>query len=198
MDARLLVVVVAIVVIAIALGVALRRRRTDQLRGRFGPEYDRTVHEAGNVRKAEDTLEARAKRVAGFHIQPLAPDDAQRFADGWRAIQQRFVDDPKGAVTEADRLVGEVMQTRGYPLGDFDQRAADISVDHPRVVTNYRAARDIALRHAKGQATTEDLRQAMIHYRELFQDLLETAPPAVPHTPGHRPTERESEAMRRR
>ncbi len=198
MDIRLLIVVVAIVVVAIVLGVALRRRRTGQLRERFGPEYERTVHEAGNIRKAEDALEARARRVEGFHIQPLAPDDAQRFANAWRAIQQRFVDDPKAAVTEADRLVGELMQARGYPLGDFEQRAADISVDHAGVVTNYRAAREIAVRHARGEATTEDMRQAMIHYRELFQDLLETAPPAVARTPGHRPTERESEAMRRR
>jgi hypothetical protein len=106
------------------------------------------------------------------------------------------VDDPKAAVTEADRLVGEVMQRRGYPLGDFDQRAADISVDHAGVVANYRAAREIALRHAKGQATTEDLRQAMIHYRALFQDLLGTAPEPPPAV--ERPVERESELARRR
>jgi len=109
-----------------------------------------------------------------LNIRPLAPEDATRFDASWRGVQARFVDDPKGAVTEADRLVGEVMSARGYPLGDFEQRVADISVDHPDVVMNYRAAREIALVHARGQASTEDLRQAMVHYRALFKDLLGT------------------------
>jgi hypothetical protein len=198
MDVRLVMAIVVILAMAVVAGFAHRRRRSDRLRARFGPEYERTVDETGNVRKAEAALEARANRVATFHIRPLAPLDAEQFSTAWRAVEQRFVDDPKAAVTEADRLVGEVMQKRGYPLGDFDQRAADISVDHAGVVVNYRAAREIALRHAKGQATTEDLRQAMIHYRALFQDLLETAPVPPPATAAERPIERESELARRR
>jgi len=197
MDIRLVMAIVAILAIAVVAGFALRRRRSDQLRARFGPEYERAVDETGNVRKAENALEARASRVATFHIRPLTPRDAEHFSNAWLAVQQQFVDDPKAAVTEADRLVGEVMQRRGYPLGDFDQRAADISVDHAGVVANYRAAREIALRHAKGQATTEDLRQAMIHYRALFQDLLKTAPVA-PAAGAERRVERESELARRK
>jgi hypothetical protein len=119
-----------------------------------------------------------------LHIRPLTPSDATRFDGAWRTVQARFVDDPRGAVTEADRLVGEVMAARGYPVGDFEQRVADISVDHPDVVMNYRAAREIATVHAQGKATTEDLRQAMVHYRALFNDLLETVAEKVhDHTP---------------
>jgi len=177
--------VAAIVVIAVvaALWLVMSRRRSQQLRERFGAEYDRTVKTEQNIRRAEASLTARAKRVEALHIRPLAQDDAVRFDANWRAVQARFVDDPKGAVTEADRLVGEVMGVRGYPLGDFEQRVADISVDHPDVVTNYRAAREIALLHTRGQASTEDLRQAMVHYRALFTDLLQTdvarEPPAA-------------------
>jgi len=148
------------------------RRRSQQLRERFGSEYDRTVKTEKNIRRAEATLAARAKRVDALHIRPLAHEDTVRFDTSWRAVQARFVDDPKGAVTEADRLVGEVMTARGYPLGDFEQRVADLSVDHPDVVMNYRAAREIALLHKQDQASTEDLRQAMVHYRALFKDLL--------------------------
>jgi hypothetical protein len=162
----------------VAAGVAwymTRRRRSDVLRERFGPEYDHTVQATGDVKRAEASLEARARRVEALHIRPLTAGDAERFGSGWRRLQERFVDDPKAAVTEADRLVGEVMDARGYPLGEFDQRVEDISVDHPNVVMNYRAARQIALAHARGEASTEDLRQAMVHYRALFSDLLETA-----------------------
>jgi hypothetical protein len=114
--------------------------------------------------------------VDGLHIRPLSPEDAQQFAEGWRTVQAQFVDDPRGAVTQADRLVGEVMHARGYPVGEFEQRVADISVDHPTVVKNYRAARAIADQHARGQASTEDLRQAMVHYRALYAELLGQAP----------------------
>jgi len=169
-----LVVAIAVIVIAAVLWLAMSRRRSQQLRDRFGPEYEHAVRTEKNVRRAEATLEARAKRVDALHIRPLSPEDSTRFDATWRGVQARFVDDPKGAVTEADRLVGEVMAARGYPLGDFEQRVADISVDHPDVVMNYRAAREIALVHARGQASTEDLRQAMVHYRALFRDLLET------------------------
>ena len=175
MDSTAVWVLIAIILIGAIVWITLSRVRSQRLRQRFGPEYERTIRTEGNVRKAEAALEARAKRVAGLHIQPLNSTDAQRFDAAWRAVQTRFVDDPRGAVTEADRLVGEVMAARGYPVGDFEQRVADVSVDHPDVVMNYRAAREIALHHAEGKATTEDLRQAMVHYRALFRDLLETA-----------------------
>jgi hypothetical protein len=168
-----LTIVVAAIVVAAGLWLAMEKRRRLRLRQRFGPEYERAVHEVGSERRAEAALEARTKRVERLQIRPLSAADATRFKEAWRQLQNRFVDEPAAAVTEADRLVGEVMNARGYPLGDFDQRAADISVDHPRVVTNYRAARDIAQRHARGEASTEDLRQGVIHYRALFEDLLE-------------------------
>lgn len=167
--------IVAILVIAAAAWFISRRRRTQQLRARFGPEFDRTVKNERSLRKAEAVLEARARRVESLHIRPLSPQDADRFGSAWRRVQERFVDDPNGAVTEADRLVGEVMAVRGYPLGEFEQRVADISVDHPDVVMHYRAAREIAVQHGRGQTSTEDLRQAMVHFRALFTDLLETS-----------------------
>ena len=178
MDPRLVWVLVAIAIVVVA-GVVwyeLHRRRSATLRARFGPEYDRVVHSAGNVKRAEATLEARARRVEALHIHPLTADAATRYGQSWRKVQEQFVDDPRAAVTEADRLVGEVMHARGYPLGEFEQRVEDISVDHAGVVMNYRAAREIAQAHVRGEASTEDLRQAMVHYRALFDDLLETAP----------------------
>ena len=175
MDTTAIWLLIALILIGAVAWFALTRRRSQQLRQRFGPEYDRTIRTEGNVRKAEAALEARAKRVEALHIRPLDPSAATRFDTAWRAVQARFVDDPRGAVTEADRLVGEVMTERGYPVGDFEQRVADVSVDHPDVVVNYRAAREIAVLHADGKASTEDLRQAMVHYRALFRDLLETA-----------------------
>ena len=181
MDPRLAwtLVAVAIVVVAGVVWYELGRRRSATLRARFGPEYDRVVHSAGTVKRAEASLEARARRVEALHIHPLTTDDATRYGQQWRKVQELFVDDPRRAVTEADRLVGEVMHARGYPLGEFEQRVEDISVDHAGVVMNYRAAREIAHAHARGEASTEDLRQAMVHYRALFDDLLETAPTDV-------------------
>ena len=166
-----LIIAVAIIV-AVALWLAMRQRRTEQLRSRFGPEYDRTVHDARTVTEGEAALVERQTRVERLQIRPLSPDDARRFGQAWRDVQARFVDDPKGAIIDADRLVGEVMHARGYPLGDFEQRVADISVDHPNVVMNYRAAREIVRDHEGGGASTEDLRQAMVHFRALFADLL--------------------------
>jgi hypothetical protein len=166
-------IVVAIAVIAAVAFAVLSRRRSKRLRERFGPEYDRVVRQEGNARKAEGVLEFREKRRQKFVIRPLAPADKSKFALRWNEIQSRFVDDPAGAVTVADGLVTEVMQVRGYPIGEFEQRAADISVDYPLVVENYRAAHAIAVLHGAGRATTEDLRQAMVHYRALFQELLE-------------------------
>jgi hypothetical protein len=164
---------VVIVVAAIATLLFLRKRRTERLRSKFGGvEYARAVNEGGNRRYAEAKLEQRTERVESFHVRPLAAADGVRFADSWRKIQARFVDGPAGAVAEADQLVGDVMSTRGYPVSDFEQRAADISVDHPLVLENYRKAHEIALRQTNGQAGTEDLRQAMIHYRALFEELV--------------------------
>jgi len=179
MNSTTLWVLIGIVILAGAVVAWLiwSRQRTARLRRQFGPEYTRVVQEVGDIRRAESTLTARAKRVERLHIKPLTPGDRRRFGDMWRNVQTRFVDDPQGAVTDADRLVGETMHARGYPLGDFDQRADDISVDHPSVVMNYRAAREIAQRHSRGEANTEDLRQAMVHYRALFMDLLETHEP---------------------
>jgi hypothetical protein len=163
---------IGVAILGIAALILLRRRRTEGLRTRFGPEYARALQDSGDRRHAEASLEERKKRVERFKLRPLTPGDRTRFTESWRRVQGRFVDEPKGAVTEADRLLGDVMSTRGYPVSDFDQRTADISVDHPRVVENYRAAHEIALRHAQGQASTEDLRQAMIHYRTLFVELV--------------------------
>lgn len=164
---------VAIVAAGIAALLFLRKRRTARLRTQFGgPEYTRAVREGGNQRRAENKLEKRAERVESFHIRALAPADHARFMESWRKVQGRFVDSPGGAVTEADQLLGDVMSLRGYPVSDFEQRAADISVDHPLVMENYRAAHGIAVRQAAGQASTEELRQAMIHYRTLFEEVV--------------------------
>jgi hypothetical protein len=171
--------IVLILVLVVAAGAAvlyLRQRRTKQLRARFGPEYDRSVQEVGNPRRAEAELAKREERVAHLDIRPLSAEERGRFPEAWRSIQALFVDDPGRAIAEADRLVTEVMRVRGYPVTDFEQRAADISVDHPRVVENYRAAIAIARRNDRGEASTEDLRQAMVHDRALFEDLLETEP----------------------
>ena len=174
LDPRIVIgVLVALAVIAIAF-VLTQKRRTDELRGKFGPEYDRLVRQTGDARNAERELGDRVHRVKELHIKPLSAEYRNRFADAWRSDQARFVDDPKGAVVEADRLVADLMQARGYPVGDFEQRAADVSVDHPHVVQNYRAAHDIAVRERRGEASTEDLRVAMVHYRALFEDLLDS------------------------
>jgi hypothetical protein len=168
-----IVIVVAIVVLVIVAALVLaRRRRTGQLRDRFGAEYQRAVEDSDDRRKAEAELRAREKRVERFDIRPLTPSDRDRFVGAWRSIQAEFVDRPKEALARADDLLVDVMETRGYPVGDFEQRSADLSVDHASVVQNYRAGRDIAVRHGRGDATTEDLRQAMIHYRALFDELV--------------------------
>ena len=175
-QSTLLIVIVAIAVVALAVvaWALFQRARTNKLRGRFGPEYERAVRQIGDRRKAEEELLARKKRVEKLTLRALTPEEQARFVKEWRGVQSRFVDDPRGAVADANRLVSEVMQARGYPMADFEQRAADISVDHPRVVSNYRWAREIAGRSAEGKASTEDLRQAVIYYRALFEELLET------------------------
>ncbi len=172
-------VVLAVILIALGLIALLWRHRSRRLRQQFGPEYKYAVRKYGDARKAEAELAAREKRVRKLEIRPLAQGEQSRFAEGWRNIQARFVEEPSKALSEADGLIKEVMQTRGYPVGDFDQRAADVSVDHPNVVTNYRAGREIAARNKSGKATTEDLRQAMMHYRSLFEELMEVGEPVT-------------------
>lgn len=166
------VIIIGIAIIAAVAWMFMQRRRSEQLQERFGPEYERTESEYGDRRRAESALEARKQRVERLDIRPLSDTDSTRFADSWHSVQSRFVDDPAGATTDADLLVTEVMEARGYPVGDFEQRASDISVDHPGVVKNYRAAHEIALRNGRGEASTDDLRQAMVSYRDLFEELL--------------------------
>jgi len=174
---------IAAFVVVVAAGVAAflshRKRRTERLRAQFGAaEYARAVDKDGNRRHAEAGLEERAQRVEGMHVRPLAAADRARFQTAWRDVQARFVDGPAGAVTAADQLLADVMSTRGYPLSGYEQRAADISVDHPLALKNYRTAHEIALRQTRGEASTEELRQAMVHYRTLFEELVNG--PAVP------------------
>jgi hypothetical protein len=183
MDTNLIVLAaLAVLIIAVLALLYVRKRRskstTAELRKKFGPEYDHAVLVHGAGRKAESKLEDREKRVEKLNIRDLDPMEHERFSKRWEAVQSRFVDSPKGAVTEADDLVSSAMKARGYPVSDFEQRAADISVDHPRVVENYRSAHEIALRVGKDAATTEDLRTAMIHYRSLFEELVQ-APVSV-------------------
>lgn len=171
-------VVIVVILIVAAWSSARRHRsevlqRSDKLREQFGPEYDRTVAEMGDIGSAEDELTARQERVSQFDIRHLAADEGQRFNDEWQAVQASFVDDPSTAVHDADALVGRVMAARGYPVSDFEQRSADMSVDHSQILGHYRAAHDIGLRHAQGQANTEDLRQAVISSRMLFSELVE-------------------------
>jgi hypothetical protein len=167
--------VIAFVVVLLVIAFAwwyTQRQRTMQLRTHFGPEYDRLSRTAGR-HGAETELLERTHRVRELALRPLPEDARMRYADRWRVVQGRFVDDPGAAVLAADALVEEVMRDRGYPVGDFERQAADVSVDHPRVVSEYRAAHDIADRHRSGRAQTEDLRAALIHYRTLFDDLLD-------------------------
>jgi FtsZ-interacting cell division protein ZipA len=165
--------VLAAAVIILAAMLFTQRRRSGQLQQRFGSEYERTVSRYGSQKEAEEELIARERRVDRFKIVPLSREDAARFSEDWRAVQNRFVDDPKAAVEDADRKVRDLMQRRGYPMGDFEQRAADLSVDHGEVVEHYRAAHQIAVRNQGGNANTEDLRKAIVHYRAIFDELLE-------------------------
>lgn len=175
MDNNMMIVILAIVaLVAIAAVLHFRRRESQVLEKRFGPEYGRAVESTGSRTKAEAELKAREKRVEQLDIVPLSTAEAARFTDSWKSLQARFVDNPKGALAEADQLVRELMQKRGYPMGDFERRAADISVHHPLVVDHYRAAHDIAQKDRRGEIDTEGQRQALIHYRALFSELLET------------------------
>jgi hypothetical protein len=194
-----LIAVGAVVLVALLVWQAMRARRTRALRGRFGPEYDRTVEGSDSRRDAERELAERASRREELDIKPLAPGTRERYVMEWQQVQARFVDDPEGAVREADMLIQSVMSDRGYPMNDFEQRAADISVDHPEVVENYREGHRLTRASAMGDGTTEDLRQAMHHYRALFDDLLEESSdaPLVRDDTRVDGSVRDDEAMRR-
>jgi hypothetical protein len=174
-------IMIAVVLVLVIVGVILslvfsRRNRTKKLQTQFGPEYDHAVETLGDEKKARRELEARQKHVDALNIRPLSVSAHERYLADWTAVQSKFVDEPGQAIVDADRLIMEVMQVRAYPVSDFEQRAADISVSYPALVSNYRAARVIALKNEQHQADTEELRQAIIYYRSLFEELLELEP----------------------
>ena len=175
MDTWVWIGIIAAIVIVVALiaWAATRKRRTDELRDRFGPEYDRALSRDGSRREGESELRERVERHDALNILPLSPDTASRYRQEWRDVQMRFVDAPEESLRRADGLITEVMQRRGYPMSDFEQRSADLSVDHAQTVQDYRAAHAVSVQTFRGQASTEDQRQAMVHYRVLFQELLD-------------------------
>ena len=173
----IIIVVLVVVIVGVILGLVFsRRNRSKQLHEKFGPEYDHAVEATGSEKKAQAELKERQKHVETLEIRPLTVSEHDRYLAEWTAVQSKFVDEPGQAIVDADRLIMEVMQLRGYPVSDFDQRAADISVKYPALVTNYRGAREIADKNKLGQANTEEMRQAMIYYRSLFEELLKTEP----------------------
>jgi hypothetical protein len=177
MDAQLVTLIIAVVLLALVAGGVwfyMRKRRSDRLRSHFGPEYDRTVEQFHDRDLAETELQQRAARVERYRIVPLSAEDCSRYQESWKAVQSRFVDDPPGAVEQANELINEVMGKRGYPVSTFEQAAADLSVEHPNVVSNYRAASRLAELNKRRTAKTEELRQALVYYRALFTDLLDT------------------------
>ena len=173
------VVLVLVILAAILMPILARRKSSKQLQEHFGPEYDKTVQALGDEKKAQKELEERQKHVEALDIHPLTVNQHERYLAEWAAVQSKFVDQPGEAIVEADRLIMEVMQLRSYQVADFEQRAADLSVNYPALVSNYRAAREIAIKNSQHQANTEELRQAMIYYRSLFEELLETEKVAV-------------------
>ena len=175
-----MIVAIVVVVLLAALVVAwvvVRNKRSGDLKRQFGAEYYRALEKTGSRGRAEAELVSRTKRMARLEIRPLSAGDQDRFAQSWHQTQSSFVDRPSSSVLDAEKLVVEVMRARGYPVGDFDQQAADLSVDHPRFVENYREARALTLASQRGEASTENLRQAMVHFRALFEDLLEARRP---------------------
>jgi hypothetical protein len=171
-NTQIVLIVAAVLLVVAALVFWYMRKRSADLRRKFGPEYDSALKEHGSVRVAEAKLADREKRVSKLRIHELTNQEREDFQRRWLAVQSRFVDSPREALLDADALLSSVMSTRGYPVADFEQRAADISVDHPRVIENYRAGHDIALKLGRGDATTEEMRKAMLHYRSLFDDLV--------------------------
>ena len=191
--AVIIVVVVAVVVLAVL--TMLKRRRDEQrsarLRDKFGPEYDRTLDRAGSEKEAERDLQRRAEQRERLNIRPLSPQSRERYTERWERSQTLFVDDPAAAIGDADRLVREVMEERGYPVDDFDRRADDISVDHPHLVEHFRGAASIAHRSRRESISTEDQRQAMVHYRRLFEELLVVEHPTAQPTQATQRTEQQ-------
>ena len=171
--AWILIVIGAAILLVLLVAGLLARRRSERLRGKFGPEYDRTIERSGGRRAAEAELEGREAKRQRLRIARLSPESRERYLREWGDLQQGFVDEPSRSLLEADRVVTDVMRERGYPMDDFEQRAADVSVDHPQVVEHYRAAHRIYTADERGEATTEELRQAVVHYRALFEELVE-------------------------
>lgn len=176
-----ILLVIVIVALAVAAWALIERQKTRRLRGKFGPEYDRLAAERGSTRNAEHILEQREKRVAHFQLRPLSESERARFSSDWRLVQEQFVDDPRNAVSQADRLINEALQARGYPMSEFEQRSEDLSVQYPYVVENYRKAHRIAMDDRQEAVNTEQLRQAMQYYRSLFEDVLEMKVTTVEH-----------------
>lgn len=170
--ATAILIVIVIAAVAFAVWAYMQRQKTLKLRGRYGSEYERLATKEQSARRAEAILEQREKRVAKFQIRPLREEERARFAADWRLVQERFVDNPRSAVADADRLIKDALKARGYPMGDFEQQAADLSVEYPHVVENYRKAHHIAMEDQQSEATTEDLRKAMQYYRSLFEYVL--------------------------
>lgn len=170
-----LIAIVVVALVAVVVWQALARRRTGRLQEQFGPEYERALGTTDSKQEAEAELQAREERRRQLEIRPLPQASRDRYLQSWQSVQAQFVDDPRGAVASADSLIQSVMAERGYPIEDFDQRAADVSVDHPQVVENYREGHRLAQASAEGSDSTEDLRQAMRHYRALFDELVEPA-----------------------
>jgi FtsZ-interacting cell division protein ZipA len=175
--AWVLIAIGAVVLVALIAWQLMTKQRTRKLRDQFGPEYERTVTSADSRRDAEAELAARKERRQELDIRPLSPDERARYTEDWQSVQAQFVDDPHGAVIRADTMIQSVMSDRGYPTEDFEQRAADVSVDHPRVVANYREGRRLFQKASAGDGTTEDLRLAMRSYRKLFAELVEEGDP---------------------
>ena len=176
MSTPALIAIVGAVVVLVGVVMFVMQRRT-RLKKQFGPEYDRAVHDTGDLRRAESLLEARARRVRKYDIRALSSDERGRFTQSWRQLQTRFIDDPARSVEDADRLLVDLMTARGYPMADFDRHVEDLSVHYPNVVSHYRDAHAIALRHADRKASTEELRQALVHYRTLFDELVNVPEP---------------------
>jgi hypothetical protein len=171
----IVIVIVVVVILGIILGLIFsRRQKTEKLQNKFGSEYDRTVESLGDDKRAQKELEDRQKHVEELKIRPLTEVEHERYLAEWASVQSKFVDEPGAAIVDADHIIMEVMQLRNYPVSDFDQRAADISVKYPKVVSNYRAARAISIKNMDNTADTEELRTAMIHYRSLFDELLKS------------------------
>ncbi len=171
----IIAVVLILVIVGVIMGLILaRRKRSQQFHDKYGPDYDRTVKTMGNEKKAQTEMDERQKHVETLNIRPLSASERDHYLAEWNTIQAKFIDQPGQATVEADHLIQQVMQMRAYPISDFEQRAADISINYPDLVSNYRAAREIALKNGLHQADTEELRQALVYYRSLFDELLKT------------------------